>query len=397
MARVMVIAGGTWQCPIVQLAKKMGHYVICSNLYPDSPAFRYADVGLVANVLDMEKNLEYAREYNVDVVLTEQTDIAVPTVAYIAEQLGIKGITSEIAKRFTDKRIMRELTEKAGFVSPGYAVCREREDAKKVVDLIGKSIIKPLDGQSSRGCHVINHSEEIDAYFEDCIQYSNCDRAVIIEEFIEGTEFTVDGIKTEEEYIVTAISEKEHYDYNPSVAKRLLFSENNSRFDYEKLRKINKKMVEILELPFGITHAEYKYRDGEFYLIEIAARGGGTKISSDIVPVISGINSNEIFLRTLLGEKVRINRQRQHEYAVLGFFDINPGRVKAISGIEDARALNGVLDVCLEVSVGDRVELAQDDRSRCGYYILYADSLAELQALEDRVLGLVKVDIEKGA
>lgn len=55
MARVMVIAGGTWQCPIVRLAKNKGHYVICSNLYEDSPAFQYADIGVVANVLDKKR------------------------------------------------------------------------------------------------------------------------------------------------------------------------------------------------------------------------------------------------------------------------------------------------------------------------------------------------------
>ena len=52
MAKIMVIAGGEWQCPIVQTAKSMGHTVICSNLYEDSPAFIYADVGEDEDVLD---------------------------------------------------------------------------------------------------------------------------------------------------------------------------------------------------------------------------------------------------------------------------------------------------------------------------------------------------------
>lgn len=55
MAKIMIIAGGMWQCPIVQLVKRKGHYVICTNLYEDSPAFQYADVGIVADVLDKEK------------------------------------------------------------------------------------------------------------------------------------------------------------------------------------------------------------------------------------------------------------------------------------------------------------------------------------------------------
>jgi carbamoyl-phosphate synthase large subunit len=56
----MVIAGGEWQVPLIRTAKAMGLFVINSNLYSDSPGFRYADVGLVADVLDLEKNLDFA-------------------------------------------------------------------------------------------------------------------------------------------------------------------------------------------------------------------------------------------------------------------------------------------------------------------------------------------------
>lgn len=394
MARVMVIAGGTWQCPIVKLAKSKGHYVICSNLYEDSPAFQYADIGVVANVLDKEKNLEIAKKYKPDVVLTEQTDIAVSTVAYLAEQLGIKGIGGKIAARFTNKYLMRKFTDEAGFASPRYALCHTVGEAGEFLRETGRSIMKPLDSQSSRGVHIVDSLEQINAYFEDCIQYSNSEEAIIMEEYINGIEFTVDGLKTEDTYYVTAISEKEHYDYNASVASRLFFSQSNERFDYDELRKVNTAMVEAMELPFGITHAEYKYKDGRFYLIEIAARGGGTRISSDIVPLMSGINSNEIYLEILLGNKVKIIPAKKHECAVLGFFDFKPGKVVEIAGLEEALKIPSVVDIGLEAAVGDDLGQAQDDRSRCGYYLIYADSKKELEDREQKVKNAVKVITE---
>lgn len=391
MARVMVIAGGTWQCPIVKLAKNKGHYVICSNLYEDSPAFEYADVGIVANVLDKKKNLKIAQKYKPDAVLTEQTDIAVSTVAYLAEQLGVKGIGNEIAARFTNKYLMRKFTDEAGFTSPAYTLCHTAEEARRFLLKTGKSIIKPLDSQSSRGVHIIDFPEQVDAYFEDCIQYSNIEKAIIMEEYIDGVEFTVDGLKTEDEYYVTAISEKEHYDYNASVASRLFFSQSNARFNYDELRRINTAMVQKMELPFGITHAEYKYKDGNFYLIEIAARGGGTRISSDIVPLMSGINSNEIYLDILLDNEIKIVPGKKHACAVLGFFDFRPGKVIEISGLNEALEIPGVVDIGLEIAVGDNLGQAQDDRSRCGYYIIYADSKEELEEKERNLKSKVKV------
>lgn len=394
MARIMVIAGGAWQCSIVQSAKKMGHYVICTNLYEDSPAFKYADVGKVANVLDKKKNLEIARAYKPDAVLTEQTDIAVPTVAYIAEKLGLKGIGVEVAERFTNKYKMREFALRAGITIPKYRLCHTVEEAADFLQEVPVGIIKPIDSQSSRGIHTVTTGGEIEEYFNDCIQYSNAEKAILIEEFIDGPEFTVDGVKTSREYVVTAISEKSHYKYNPNVANRLIFTNYNSRYDYDRLRRENAEMIAAMGLPFGLTHTEYKYKEGKFYLIETAARGGGTKISSDITMLVSGINCNELYLNMLTGGSEEIIRKSSHECAVLGFFDFRTGRITEVSGIEEGMKQSGVHDLNLEVQVGDQLGQAKDDRSRCGYYILFADSLQELNGRERRLKETVKVITE---
>lgn len=75
----MLIAGGRWQVPIAKKIKEMGHKLICSNLYPDSPAFKYADKTYVADVLDKESNLKFAKENNIDAVVSDQSDISMKT------------------------------------------------------------------------------------------------------------------------------------------------------------------------------------------------------------------------------------------------------------------------------------------------------------------------------
>lgn len=394
MAKIMVISGGKWQCPIIKLAKSKGHFVLCTNLYEDSPAFEFSDVGLVANVLDKDRNLQIAEECQPDAIVTDQSDLAVPTVAYVAEKMGLAGIGTDVAERFTNKYKMREITAREGFPSPKFKLCHSLEEAMDFVKVVSPSIIKPLDSQSSRGVHIVENTEDIEKHWNDCIQYSNSEEAIVIEEYIDGVEFTVDGLKTHDDYIVTAISQKEHYVYNPSVANRLLFSNTNNQYDYEQLRKINSSMVEAMQLPFGITHAEYKYKDGNFYLIEIAARGGGTRISSDIVPLVSGINSENILLDILLGQNSPIEEKEHYECAVLGFFDFSPGKIVNIIGVEEGLKQEGVHAVEIEVSVGEQIVNAQDDRSRCGYYIIYADSIEQLEEREKRLKNTVKVVTE---
>ena len=128
----MVIAGGDWQIELIKKAKSMGHYVICSNLYEDSPAFKYADACEVANVLDKEKNLEIAKKYMPDAVISDQSDIAVPTVAYLNEKLGLRGIGIDKADIFTDKSLQRKICKENNIPVPDFKVCIGYEDRWKI-------------------------------------------------------------------------------------------------------------------------------------------------------------------------------------------------------------------------------------------------------------------------
>ncbi|MEZ3501875.1 MAG: ATP-grasp domain-containing protein [Lachnospiraceae bacterium] len=395
MAKIMVVAGGEWQCPIVKTAKRMGHYVLCSNLYEDSPAFRYSDESVVVDVLDKERHLKIAEQYQPDVILTDQSDIAVPTVAYVAEKMGLKGIGTDKARLFTNKYAMRDFCRAHGFPTPRYRLCHTSREAEDFLKQIKKAILKPLDSQSSRGIHIVESQEQIRQYFADTLQYSNSEKAILIEQYIEGREFTVDGLKTADSYYVTAVSKKEHFIHNPSIAKELLFSNYDSEYDYDALRRLNTEIVLEMGLPFGQTHAEYKYMDGVFYLIEIAARGGGTKISSDLVPIMSGINSNEAYINTLFGKEERLQiHYDKNRYAVLGFFDLRPGKVISVRGLEEARHMEGIREIGLDLHAGSSILQASDDRSRAGYYIICADSYEELRSRETVMKNAIKIQYE---
>ena len=117
---VFVIAGGAWQVPLLRKVKELGYEAVNSNLYENSPAFEYADHCEVANVLDKEKNLEIAMKYNVDAVLTDESDIAVPTVAYVAKTLGLPTIGEDKAALFTNKYQMRCFCRDHGLNTPEF-------------------------------------------------------------------------------------------------------------------------------------------------------------------------------------------------------------------------------------------------------------------------------------
>ena len=404
MKTVMVIAGGTWQVPLIKRIKELGYRVANTNLYENSSGFEFSDINGVMDVLDKEGNLEFAKKHHVDAVLTDQSDIAVPTVAYVAESIDCSGIGSEMAELFTDKYKMRRFCQQKGFKFPEYCLCENVEQAVKFLKEAGKKvIIKPLDSQSSRGVFTINSETEMRELYPIAESYTNKGNYVLVERYINGTEFTIDGIIAGGQHHSLAISEKKHFTYNSNIASKLFFSYKNDRFDYDMLRSVNDSIINATGLKNALTHAEYKYEEGEFYLIEMAARGGGTRISSDIVPYISGVDNYKYLIETALGnvknireEELEIKKNCMERCAVLEFLDIesNGKRIKKIEGIEEILAIPQIITFEVDFSEGDIIERAQDDRSRVGFYIICAENKKKVEELSEQIKRMFKITFE---
>ncbi len=374
MKRILVIAGGEWQIPLIRTAKAMGHYVVNTNLYADSPGFAYADAHAVVDVLDIEQNIAVARQYQVDAVVTDQTDIAVRSVAQVATALQIPGIGVDVAQRFTSKYLMREYNAQCGFATPLYTTCTSVDDiAAFIARCAGPVVIKPIANQSSRG--VIKLESQDMGAITEAYAYARehtPDGRVIVEEFIGGTEITVDGIKLNGGgHYCLATSYKDHYTHNPMIAYALWFSQQHPDIDYATLHAQHNELVMRMGLPFGVTHAEYKFYNGKFYLIEVAARGGGTNISSHVVPSMSGIDSVQLLLRMATGEIIHsIAPQQLSHHVVLYFYNFDSGVVKHISGVDEVHALPGVIKFGLNIKPGQRILPPGDDRSRHAFAIV---------------------------
>ncbi|MBW5448462.1 ATP-grasp domain-containing protein [Cohnella sp. CFH 77786] len=378
--RIMIVGGGEWQVPIIKKAKEMGLRVLNTNLYPESPGFEYADLTAIADVLDKDNQLRLAKQYQPHAIITDQSDIAVPTVAYLCEELGLPGIGVAVANQFTDKYLMREFIRSQNLPCPYYRLCSSEEEVLDFANTIGMPmILKPTNNQSSRGVNKISTFNEIPYLFRDTLQYSK-EKQVLAESYVDGFELTVEGFQTNEGHRTLAVSKKKHLNESKTVARELLYTWSEPDINYPKLEAQHNLMVEMMGLPFGITHAEYKVVNDNYYLIEIAARGGGTKISSHIVPLLSGVDTNGMLIRMALGEQVKMNHSLlRNKNALLEFFVLPEGRVSKIVGVNKIRELPYLIDIGLSIKEGDEIRHPKDDRSRAGYFIIEGDDKEQLQ------------------
>ena len=396
MAKIMVIAGGDWQIELIKKAKAMGHYVICSNLYEDSPAFPYADACEVSDVLDKKRNLEIALKYHPDAVISDQSDIAVPTVAYLNEQLGLRGIGMELANLFTDKSLQRAFCRRHGLPVPDYKLCRCTDDALPMLEKYGKIIIKPIDSQSSRGVYTIETEAQLREKLADTLSWSNREKLFLAEEYIDGAEFTIDGLVVGGRHYPLCISVKEMYPQNPNVSRMQSYSNYSPDFDYDALRSANKALFETAGLPMGLTHSEYKYHNGQFYLIEAGARGGGSNLSAKIVPFMSGIDNYDYLISEALGENVDEDSLKNHrfseeKYVVMRFFDFGEGTIERVEGLDYLREHPLLLDYQLNVKPGDILTNPKYGRLRPGHFIIGGDGAAYVRGEAEKIIDRVKV------
>lgn len=390
--KVMVLAGTKSQIPIINKLHENNCEVYNVNLYEDSPAFAYADYSAVMDILDKEKCLQYAQENNIDAVLSDMCDIATPTIAYVSDKIGAPSIGLEMAELYTNKFAMREFGMKHDIPTPEYKICRCKQEAIDFFNTLNrKIIIKPLDSNSSRGVFTINSVDDLNHYFDVSLSYSHIEKAVICERYINGTEFTVDGLVTEYGHISLAISQKHHYKHNENIADELFFSHHNNNFNYDLLRKTNDRFVDLSGLKFGLTHAEYKYEDGKYYLIEIGARGGGNFISSTIVPLMSGVDNYDYLINKVFGrsmkDKISVEKKYWDRCCVLKFFDTpdNGGTVTDIQGLDFLNKSKNVIEYSLDFEIGDTIEPAKNDSARIGYYIAVATSEKELRKVMNKI------------
>ena len=398
---ILVLPGTKWQVELVKKIKENGHNVVVVNPAVDSPCFEYADNHLCSDIFNRNAVISFAKENGVDAILSDECDIAMNLIAELGEKLKVPALSPEMASLFTDKFKMREFSRKISLDYPKYKICESVKEAIEFQKELGKPIIiKPTDSNASHGVFKCEDEKEIISHFEETISFSRINKKVLAEQYINGTEFTIDGIKTPCGHFTLAISEKKHFKHNPNISNELFFTHYSSQFNYEELKRVNDLFVNSSDLNWGFTHAEYKFENGKFYLIEIAARGGGNMISSCITQHMSGFDTYQYLIDCSLGKIKDINfsipQSHKNKAAVLKFFETPKGGgiVKEIKGIDFLDRHPDIKYYQFNFSEGDEIEDALNDSARIGYFIACCNDHKSLELLMKEVNEKIKIEIK---
>ena len=283
------------QRPLVERAKEMGLRTICFAWAEGAVCKDICDVFYPVSITEKEEILRICREEKIDGICTIASDVAAPTVAYVAEQMGLAGNPYEASLKAHDKQLMREALVAAGVDCP-------KTDGSSL-----PVIVKPTDRSGSLGVQKVEKAEDLEPAIANAKALSMSGQ-VIVEEYIEGREISVETISCKGVHYALQITDKVTTEAPHFVELAHHQPSNLPEEMQQRIHAITAKALDALGLTNGASHAEYKItKEGRVVVMEIGGRMGGDFIGSDLVKLSTGYDFLQGVIEVALGETIYPN------------------------------------------------------------------------------------------
>lgn len=332
MKTLAIIGASYLQLPMVQRAKEMGIRTICFAWAEGAVCKDVADTFYPVSIVEKEQILEICKQERIDGICTIASDTAAPTVAYVAEQMGLVGNSYEASLKANNKILMRNAFAAANVPSPLFK-CLTQGVSEVVNEGISEMplplIIKPSDRSGSLGVVKVEKEEDLLPAIKAAQEYSFKHEA-IVEQFIEGREISVEFISYQGIHYPLQITDKVTTEAPHFVEIAHHQPADLTKAQYEEIYELTKRALTALGVTNGASHSEYRItNDGKIYVMEIGARMGGDFIGSDLVQLSTGYD----FLRGVIEVALGIFNPPQlteHNYSGVYFLSEATAHLKPI-------------------------------------------------------------------
>ena len=395
MKKIMVLAAGLLQIDVIEKAKSMGYYVLAVDGNPKAPGFNVADKAICADIVNEETMLKIARDEHVGGVIHPCSEVSMAVMGRINDELGLSGISREQAICATNKHLMRKAFEKGNAPSPKSILAQDAEDAWRRLqnEFDTDAILKPSRNSGSRGIAKVSRNMDkgdfIRAY-DEALSESR-DHSVLIEQFIEGPEFSIEMIVWQGEIHVLTVTDKK-----TTGAPHFVELGHNqpscfSDTDVETLKAAAVAGVRALGVNNCACHAEAKLMNGKAYLMEVGARLGGDFISTELTHLSTGIDMVAAAIDVALGVEPDLSAKEEPKCVCIRYFCPKPGKLVSISNTE---VLNNPHVYLWEIypKEGDVIPAVTSSLCRSGHVIVTEKTPQKAIELAERLIESVKFE-----
>lgn len=306
MKTLAIIGASYLQRPLAEKAREMGLRTICFAWAEGAVCKDIVDVFYPISIVEKEQILAICQKEHIDGICTIASDVAAPTVAYVAEQMGLVGNSYKASLKANNKYLMRKAFAAANVPCPLF----ECVDVNNVQDRLCAIettmslplIVKPSDRSGSLAVNKVECWESLTAVVEQAQSVSFRHEAMV-EEYIDGREISVEFISYQGKHYPLQITDKVTTGAPHFVELEHHQPSSLSPDMYQRIYAITNRALGALGVTNGASHSEYKITDdGRIAIMEVGARMGGDFIGSDLVQLSTGYDFLKGVIEVALGE-----------------------------------------------------------------------------------------------
>lgn len=299
MERALAVIGANdFQDRLIRRARALGYVTHVFAWEQGAVGRASADHFYPISITEKEEILKICRGLRLCGVVSVASDLAVPTVNFLAARLGLPGNAEADTAVCTNKYRMRARFLERGLPTPRFWLADETFAPPP--DAVFPLIVKPTDRSGSRGVTLARDERALKEAVRRCIGCS-FEKKAIVEAYIEGEEFSAESISFEGRHRLLAVTQK--FTTNaPHFIETGHLQPARTPCSRQRVEEAVYRALDALGVRCGASHAEFRITpQGEVRFIEVGARMGGDCIGSDLVPLSTGYDFLKMTIDTACG------------------------------------------------------------------------------------------------
>ncbi len=365
MKKIAIIGANDFQRQLILKAKEIGLETHVFAWEDGAVGKVDADYFYPISIIEKEQILEKCKEIGIDGICSIASDLAVLTVDYVAEKMGLNANSIECSEIATNKFLMRKAFKKNGDPIPKFIEVGENEKFD-ISDFSYPLIVKPTDRSGSRGITKITDKSQLSAAIKSACNDS-FEHKAMIEEFVEGNEYSVECISFHGKHSFLTVTQKLTTGAPHFIETGHIEPSGLDEATVKKVYNELAKAVDALLITNSATHSEFKITpDGEVRVIEIGARMGGDCIGSDLVELSTGYDFVKMVIDVAVGNDPDFTKLHEEQTAQIKFI-FNKKDLEEFYRFKQEHGDNLVRYEIEEDKIGEHEVI--DSSSRYGFYI----------------------------
>ena len=381
--RLLVLGAGPAQLGLLRAAKESGLFVIACDRDPAAPGFEFTDRRAVVSTEDEPAIGMLAAAEEVHGVIAPGIDWPVAIAARIAARFGLPHpLTPETAVLAVSKQRQRERLAEHGVPQPEWRM------ATDVAGLSVPCVIKPPDRQGQKGLTLVREEADLGAALATAVSASRAG-AALVEELVPGPEVTVNAFSSEGRFHPLTVTDR--LTAEPPAFGVALAHAWPSEHDVTGAIEVAEQAAAALGIENGPTYTQVVLSPDGPKVIELAARLGGGH-DAELCQAALGIDLNGLVLAAALGDPVSLPEAKPIGGACVRFLVAPSGLLTNLEGIDQARAVEGVLDARVYRRPGWSFAPLRRGGDRAGFVLATGDSRDDALMRAERAADLIRFE-----